>query len=222
MIVARNMPVGIEASTRSLSERRHRRDDSGTRRSESESYLFLGQTVYVPVAEIVAVGDCPVFRPMAQPRAGGRTEKTGLSSSPSVGRAAQAGQSHFHGEDAFTQGNVVRAVKIGTVPGERFASPNAVKNQRCRCKPTLWLAARAGRHAEHTLFWFFCLTRRCNFEQHARQKQLRQLVQLALVQFARGQTVLMGESQKALDAIDTAIGQQRLAARRKVVVEIFQ
>ena len=42
-----------------------------------------------------AAGDCPVFRPKAQPFEYGLTENTGLSPS-----AAEGGQSHFRGEDA--------------------------------------------------------------------------------------------------------------------------
>ena len=36
--------------------------------------------------------------------------------------AAQGGQSHFRGEDAYGKGNAVRAAKIGTVPCERLRS----------------------------------------------------------------------------------------------------
>ena len=57
--------------------------------------VVLSHYIHLMVTVHGAAGDCPVFRPKAQPFEYGLTENTGLSPS-----AAEGGQSHFRGEDA--------------------------------------------------------------------------------------------------------------------------
>ena len=102
-----------------------------------------------------AAGDCPVFRPKAQPFEHGLTENTGLSPS-----AAEGGQSHFRGYGVQDAATKLRQT-ISDFPPSRhrevLRNSTSLRSSlsRLRCLPIVaWSAGHLG-------IWFDCILPWC-------------------------------------------------------------